>query len=171
MSETPPSLNPTQLDAYFALIEVSSILRHLVEQQLRESGDLSYVQFQLLARLGDSPTGSHRMTDLADGVVYSRSGLSYQAGLLEQAGLVTRTQSRDDERSITVTITGSGRALLTKVFPGHIEVLSRLFFEPLSPADIESLADVLTKVRDHMRASPPRSATPRRRKTPQADRS
>jgi DNA-binding MarR family transcriptional regulator len=91
--------------------------------------------------------------------------------LLEQAGLVTRIQSRDDERSITVTITGSGRALLTKVFPGHIEVLSRLFFEPLTPADIESLADVLTKVRDHMRASPPRSASPRRRKTPQTDRS
>ena len=48
-------------------------------------GDLSYVQFQLLARLGlDSPTGSERMTDLADGVVYSRSGLTYQAGLLEK---------------------------------------------------------------------------------------
>ena len=28
------------------------------------------------------------MTDLADGVVYSRSGLTYQAGLLEKAGLV-----------------------------------------------------------------------------------
>jgi DNA-binding MarR family transcriptional regulator len=165
MAETPPSLNPAQLDAYFALIEVSSILRHLVEQQLRESGNLSYVQFQLLARLGDSPTGSHRMTDLADGVVYSRSGLSYQAGLLEQAGLITRTPSRDDERSITVTITDAGRALLAEVFPGHIEVLSRLLFDPLSPADIEALAAMLTRVRDHMRATPPRSAAPRRRKT------
>ena len=29
------------------------------------------------------------MTDLADGVVYSRSGLTYQAGLMEKAGLVT----------------------------------------------------------------------------------
>lgn len=48
------------------------LLRHAVEQQLRDAGGLSYVQFQLLARLGDSSTGSHRMTDLADGVVYSR---------------------------------------------------------------------------------------------------
>ncbi len=31
------------------------------------------------------------MTDLADGVVYSRSGLTYQAGLLEKAGLVARS--------------------------------------------------------------------------------
>jgi DNA-binding MarR family transcriptional regulator len=165
MPAPPPSLDPVQLGAYFALIEVVGLLRHAVEQQLREAGGLSYVQFQLLARLGDSPTGSHRMTDLADGVVYSRSGLTYQAGLLEKAGLVTRTPSPDDERGITVTITDAGRALLTKVFPGHIDLVSHLLFEPLSPADVESLADLLAPVRDHMRSTPPRSATSRRRRT------
>ena len=165
MAALPPSLDPVQLRAYFALIEVVGLLRHAVEQQLREAGGLSYVQFQLLARLGDSPTGSHRMTDLADGVVYSRSGLTYQAGLLEKAGLVTRAPSPDDERSITVTITDAGRALLTKVFPGHIDVVSQLLFEPLSPDDVKSLADLLAPVRDHMRSTPPRSATPRRRRT------
>ena len=165
MPAPPPSLDPVQLGAYFALIEVVGLLRHAVEQQLRVAGGLSYVQFQLLARLGDSPTGSHRMTDLADGVVYSRSGLTYQAGLLEKAGLVTRTPSPDDERGITVTITDAGRALLTKVFPGHIDLVSHLLFEPLSPADVESLADLLAPVRDHMRSTPPRSATPRRRRT------
>lgn len=158
------SLDPAQLGAYLALIEVSSLVRHAVEQQLRESGDLSYVQFQLLARLGDAPNGSHRMTDLADGVVYSRSGLTYQAQLLEQRGLVTRTPSRDDERSITVTITDAGRAVLAKVFPGHIAVLNELLFEPLSVADVDALADVMGRVRDHMRSTPPRSAAPRRRK-------
>src|ERR687887_275203 len=105
MGEPPPSLDPIQLGAYFALIEVVGLLRHAVEQQLREAGDLSYVQFQPLARLGDSPIGTHRMTDLADGVVYSRSALTYQAGLLEARGLIGRSPSPDDERSITVTIT------------------------------------------------------------------
>jgi DNA-binding MarR family transcriptional regulator len=160
----PPSVDPAQLGAYFALIEVSSLLRHGVEQQLRDAGDLSYVQFQLLARLGDSPTGSHRMTDLADGVVYSRSGLTYQAGLLEKRGLVTRASSPEDERVVTVTITDAGRALLAKVFPGHIDVLNRLLFEPLSRKDAKALADLLGPVRDHMRSTPPRSAAPRRRR-------
>ena len=121
--EAPPSI-PTELGAYFALIEVSSLLRHAVEQQLRDAGDLSYVQFQLLARLGDPPSGSQRMTELADGVVYSRSGLTYQAGLLEKAGLVDpRARPREDERGMTVTITEAGRACSAEVFPGHIEVL------------------------------------------------
>ena len=164
MASPAPSLDPIQLGAYFSLIEVSSLLRHTVEQQLREAGDLSYVQFQLLARLGDAPGGSHRMTDLADGVVYSRSGLTYQAQTLEQRGLVTRAPSLDDERGTTVTITQDGRDVLAQVFPGHIAVLSELLFAPLARADVEAMADVLGRVRDHMRAAPPRSAAPRRRK-------
>ena len=172
VSGTPRSLDAVELGAYFALIEVTSLLRHAVEQQLREAGDLSYVQFQLLARLGlDSPTGSHRMTDLADGVVYSRSGLTYQAGLLEKAGLVTRTPSADDERGITVTITDAGRTLLGKVMPGHTEVIKHLLLEPLSHDDVKALADLLAPVRDHMRSTPPRSAAPRRRRGAEQDNS
>jgi DNA-binding MarR family transcriptional regulator len=160
-----PSPDAAQLGAYFALMEVAGLLRRAVEQQLREAGDLSYVQFQLLARLGlDSSTGSERMTVLADGVVYSRSGLTYQAGLLEKAGLVTRTPSADDERGVTVTINEAGRALLAEVLPGHTEVLDRQLFQPLTRGDIKALADLLSPVRDHMRSLPPRSAAPRWRR-------
>lgn len=165
MTQTPSSLDAVQLRAYFALTEVAGLLKHAVEQQLREVGDLSFVQFQLLARLGlGSSTGSERMTDLADGVVYSRSGLTYQAGLLEKAGLVARTPSADDDRGITVTITDAGRKRLEKVLPGHTEVISDQLFQPLSVADTQALADLLAPVRDHMRSAPPRSAAPRRRR-------
>jgi DNA-binding MarR family transcriptional regulator len=104
------------------------------------------------------------MTELADGVVYSRSGLTYQAGLLETRGLISRSPSPLDERSIAVTITDAGRALLERVLPGHIEVVSRLLLEPLSRKDLDALTGLLVPVRDHMRATPPRSAAPRRRK-------
>jgi DNA-binding MarR family transcriptional regulator len=162
MPDQPALLDPDELGAYFALMEVAGLLRHAVEQQLREAGGLSYVQFQLLARLGDAPTGSHRMTDLADSVIYSRGALTYQAGLLENAGLVTRAPSPDDERSVIVTITDAGRERLAKVLPGHAEVLTRLLFAPLSRKDVKALADLLAPVRDHMRSTPPRSAAPRR---------
>lgn len=164
MSDTPSSLTPTQLGAYFAFTEVSSLLRHAVEKQLRDAGDLSYVQFQLLARLGDVPDGRLRMTDLADGVVYSRSGLTYQAQLLEQRGLVTRAPSAEDERSIVVTLTEAGRGVLSTVFPGHIGALHELLFAALSDGDVDELARILGQAAEHLRANPPRSAAPRRRK-------
>lgn len=163
MSDHPAPLERIQLEAYLALMDVAGLLRHAVEQQLREAGELSYVQFQLLARLGlNSPTGSERMTDLADGVVYSRSGLTYQAGLLEQAGLVTRAPSKDDERGVTVTITDSGRDRLAAVLPGHTAVLRDQLFGPMSADDPQTLASLLSPVLTHMRSAPPRSAARRR---------
>ena len=165
MPDNPPLLDSAQLDTYFALMDVAGLLRHAVEQQLRDEGDLSYVQFQLLAHLAlNSPTGSERMTDLADGVVYSRSGLTYQAGLLEKAGLVARAPSVDDERSVTVTVTDAGRERIARVIPGHVEVVRQQLFAVLSDADTQTLGGLLTPVRDHMRAAPPRSAGSRRRR-------
>ena len=165
MPKPSSSLDADQLGAYFALMDVAGLLRHAVERQLREEGDLSYVQFQLLARLAlDSPAGSERMTDLADGVVYSRSGLTYQAGLLEKAGLVVRAPSVDDERSVTVTITDAGRSRIDRVLPGHVEVLRQQLFAALPGAQAQALGDLLAPVRDHMRTAPPRSAGARQRR-------
>lgn len=161
----PDALEPEQLTTYFALMEAVSLLHHAVEQQLQAEGDLSYVQFQLLARLANSE-GQLTMTELADGVVYSRSGLTHQAGLLEKAGLVTRGPSPEDQRATLITITTAGRALVDKVLPGHIQVARRLLFDPLSDQDLHALGDIMTRVRDHMRAQPPRSAATRRRRSP-----
>ena len=155
------ALDPQQLGAYFVLTEAVSLLQHQIEQQLRTEGDLSYVQFQLLARLA-AARGQLTMTELADGVVYSRSGLTYQAALLEKAGLITRGPSLADDRATLVSITDSGRALLGRVMPGHILVTRRLLFDPLSQDDLHHLGDIMTRVRDHMRARPPRSAAPRK---------
>jgi DNA-binding MarR family transcriptional regulator len=160
----PEGLDPQQLGAYFALTEAASLLQHQVDQHLRAEGDLSSVQFQLLARLAGAG-GPLTMTQLADGVVYSRSGLTYQAGLLEKAGLITRGPSPDDERATLVAATDDGLALFHRVLSGHVQVVRRMLLDPLSDEDLKHLGDIMTRVRDHMRALPPRSAAPRRRRS------
>jgi len=150
-----------KVTAYFALMEAGALLRHHVEQQLRRDGDLSYVQFRILAQLANAPEGTLRMTDIADGVVYSRSGLTYQAGLLAQSGLVRRETSPDDERAVAVTITQAGKERLDSILPGHVATVNRDLFGPLSEDDVRAMADVLSRVRDHLRTIPPRSAAPR----------
>ncbi|MEH3141793.1 MAG: MarR family transcriptional regulator [Mycobacterium kyogaense] len=157
------SLNPTQLRAYFALMEAVSLLQYSVRQQLQDDGGLSYVQFEILAKLSDSDRPL-TMTDLADGVVYSRSGLTHQAGLLEKQGLITRTASPDDQRATVVDITEQGRERVATVLPGHIRVVQELLFDALSPRDVRALGDMMSRARDHMRARPPRSAAPRKRR-------
>lgn len=158
-------LEPRQLSAYFVLMEAVSLLQHQVEQQLRAEGGISYVQFQLLARLAHE-ADALTMTQLADGVVYSRSGVTYQAAQLEEAGLITRGPSPDDDRATLVTITPAGRTLVARVLPGHVQVIRPMLFDPLSDDDLDHLGDIMTRVRDHMRTQPPRSATRRRSAKP-----
>ncbi|MBX7448801.1 MarR family transcriptional regulator [Mycolicibacterium sp. 3033] len=157
------SLNPAQLRAYFALMESVSLLQYAVRQQLQDDGGLSYVQFEILAKLSDNDRPL-TMTELADGVVYSRSGLTHQAGLLEKQGLIRRTASADDQRSTVVAITEDGRDRLAAVLPGHIEVVQELLFDALSARDVRALGTMMSAARDHMRARPPRSAARRRRR-------
>ena len=161
MSHGTAPLDAEQLGAYFALTEVGSLLQHAVDEHLRADGDLSNVQFQILMRLTGAPGGRLRMTDLADGVVYSRSGLTYQAGLLEKRGLISRSPAADDERSVIVAITDGGRALVAQVLPGHVAVVRRLLIDSMERSDVTALGAILGKVRDRMRAAPPRSARPR----------
>lgn len=156
------ALKPDQMRTYFALTEAVSLLQYAVAQQLRAVGDLSYVQFEILARLADSERPL-TMTDLADVVVYSRSGLTHQAGLLQKEGLITREGNTRDQRSTVVEITKAGRARLDTVLPGHIDVVRELLFEPLSARDVSALGDTMSRVRDHMRAKPPRSVASRRK--------
>jgi DNA-binding MarR family transcriptional regulator len=161
------ALKPGQLSTYFALTEAFSLLHYAVRQQLKAEGDLSYVQFQILAKLADAD-GQLTMTDLADGVVYSRSGLTHQAGLLEKAGLITRDASPHDQRATLVDITEAGRALVAKVLPGHIQVVRNLLFDSLSDEDVHTLGEIMSRARDHMRALPPRSAAPRKHRSSEA---
>jgi DNA-binding MarR family transcriptional regulator len=144
--------------AYFALMEVGNLLQHAVEQQLRDDGGISYVQFQILATLADEPGGRLRMTDVADRLVHSRSGLTYQATQLQRAGLLIREPSADDERSTVVVLTPSGRDLLVRVLPAHVDVVRQVLFEDMDRTDVTVLADTVGRLRDRMRAAPPRSA-------------
>lgn len=153
----PPTL-PEEFGVYFALLEASALVQHGVERQLRADGDLSFTQFQILAILGEPRSAPSTMTDLADRLVHSRSGLTYQVDRLEKAGLVARAPSPDDERSIIVTLTEPGSALLQRVLPGHVEVVRDLLVDALDPHEREELTRLLALVGRRMRARPPRSA-------------
>ncbi|BBY16295.1 MarR family winged helix-turn-helix transcriptional regulator [Mycolicibacterium litorale] len=159
----PDALNPAQLRTYFALMEAVSLLQYAVRQQLQADGGLSYVQFEILAKLADADHPL-TMTDLADGVVYSRSGLTHQAGLLEKEGLITRAPSPDDQRATVVEITEKGRTRVAEVLPGHVEVVRALLFDSLDADEVRALGDMMENARDHMRSRPPRSAAPRKRR-------
>ena len=153
----PPTV-PPEFGVYFALLEAGGLLQHGMEGQLRRDGGLSFVQFQILAILGEDPSSPRSMTDLADRLVHSKSGLTYQVDRLEKAGLVARVPSKHDERGVNVTLSPKGASMLERVLPGQVDVVRDLLVDALDDGDRDELTRLLSRVVRHMRSRPPRSA-------------
>jgi hypothetical protein len=85
----------------------------------------------------------------------------FQAGLLDKRGLIDRSPSPGDERSVIVAVTDAGRELVERVLQGHVDCIRRLLFDAMADGDLAAPGDVLGRVREHMPAAPPRSARPR----------
>jgi DNA-binding MarR family transcriptional regulator len=137
-------LSDEELAAYFALRGAGDRLQRAVAQQLRDF-DLTEVQFSILAQLSAATDGIG-MSELARGLVVTKSGLTYQAGQLERRGLVARRANKDDDRGVLLHLTADGRALLGRVMPPHIALVRELFIDRLDPADLAVVRDALAKV-------------------------
>lgn len=137
-------LSEDELAAYFALRGAGDRLQRAVAHQLR-SYNLTEVQFSILAQLSTNPDGIG-MSELARGLVVTKSGLTYQAGQLESRGLVARRASSDDDRAVLLQLTAAGKALLGKVMPPHIALVRELFIDRIKPADLAVLREALAKV-------------------------
>ena len=137
-------LSDDELAAYFALRGAGDRLQRAVTRQLR-SYDLTEVQFSILAQLG-SRTGGVGMSELARGLVVTKSGLTYQAGQLERRGLVTRGTRADDDRAVMLRLTPDGEALLARVLPAHVALVRELFIDRIDPDALTTVRDALAQV-------------------------
>src|ERR1035438_10686171 len=119
---SPAWLDEEEMPAWLAFLEVSHLLERAVEQQLKRDAGLSHAQYEILSRLESADGGAMRMSDLADVIIVSRSGLTYQITQLERAGLVRREKFPSDDRGVLAAVTSAGRAALGRAAPGHVRV-------------------------------------------------
>ena len=145
-------LDDDELRAYIALVAAGDLMQRSVAAQLSEH-ELSTLQFSILATLLAHPDGL-RMRDLAERMVISRSGLTYQITQLEIRGFVVRTASRDDDRGVEVQLAEPGRERVRAAFPGHLELVRGVFLDVVEPGQIAPLRATLEQVVDKLRARP-----------------
>ena len=137
--------------AYAALLASSTLLQRAVEKNLREQANLSHVQFEILMNLSLAGKSGIRMAQLADALIVSRSGLSYQVAQLESRRWITRERSTDDERGVVARITPAGERMRRRVFAGHVDIVRRAFLDVVEPDELTTLTAVLERVADRIR--------------------
>jgi DNA-binding MarR family transcriptional regulator len=151
----PGGISPEEFRAYAALIASSTLLQRAVERNLREQANLTQVQFEILMNLYNAADFGIRMAQLADALIVSRSGLSYQVAQLESRGWITRQRSADDERGVVARITPEGERMRQRVFAGHVDIVRTAFLDAVEPGELGTLTAVLERVAGRLRGQLP----------------
>jgi DNA-binding MarR family transcriptional regulator len=146
-----PRISREEFRAYAALIASSTLLQRAVERNLREQAELTQVQFEILMNLSNAGDSGIRMAQLAEALIVSRSGLSYQVAQLESHGWITRERSADDERGVVARITPEGERMRQRVYAGHIDIVRRAFLDAVAPAELATLTAALERVVERLR--------------------
>lgn len=146
-----PQISPEEFRAYAALIASSTLLQRAVERNLREQAELTQVQFEILMNLSNAGHSGIRMAQLADALIVSRSGLSYQVAQLESRGWITRERSADDERGVVARITPKGERMRKRVFAGHTAIVRSAFLDVVEPGELSTLTAALERVAARLR--------------------
>lgn len=112
--------------------------------------DLTLAEFDVLVHLAWARDGvlplRALVASMVSGYQLSRSGLTRLLDRMERDGLIERTLSREDRRQFDVAVTGQGRDVFDRVWPGHLQGIQRSFSEPLTDHDVTVLKRVLGKL-------------------------
>jgi len=128
----------------------AAALREVYRRHDCDAGD-----YDVLAALRRSgPPHKRTPTELSRTVLVSTATMTERLTRLEQRGLVLRTRSESDRRSVFVELTTAGRDLIDGAVQDLLAVETRLL-DGLSEADRRALARLLAKLAGGLDATEP----------------
>jgi len=139
-------LSREELAAWRGLLRVHAGLTKALDAELLREHRLPLTSYEVLLFLADSPDGRLRMSELADGVLLSRSGLTRLVDRMERDGLLRRQRCTEDQRGWFAEITDEGRELFGRARKTHLDGVRERFLGQLSRADQRQLAAIWEKV-------------------------
>ena len=155
MASTPGTSAPVEeafQHPYFTtgglIVEAHAGLLATMEERLAATSGLSVQWFDILMRLARTPGHRLRMSDLTAQTTLSASGLTRAVDRLESVGLVRRETCPSDRRGAFAALTDAGLERISTAAPVHLDHMVEVLDDTFSPAEIETLTDLLRRLRD-----------------------
>jgi len=148
-----PSLSspsPERLRCWRLFFESALALGDVLDAELEQAVGIPQRWYDVLVHLEESP-GGIRMNELAERILYSKSGFTRVIDRMEEEGLVRRVRPEHDRRSILVVLTERGTEMMEEARRYHRDGIQRHFLQHLTDTDIKALTRALEKVSAHAR--------------------
>jgi len=135
-----------QQEAYLSVVRTSTSLTDAMEDLVKARG-ISATQYNVLRILRGSGAEGLCGNELRDRMLTRMPDMTRLLDRMEDAGLVVRAREGDDRRMVMTRITEKGRRLLDEL-DAPVMALHRKQMAGLTDAQLRSLSDLLTLVRD-----------------------
>ncbi|MDX2592718.1 MULTISPECIES: MarR family winged helix-turn-helix transcriptional regulator [Streptomyces] len=142
----PPAEMPVADHAFYGLVWAGTVLTDRVDRALSKAHDLPVSWFEVLLWLASSPDPVPASV-LGNSTMLSRSQVSRVIDALQIRGLVTRTPSTRDARSVEVALTPEGRRLFEAADATRRACLAPVFTDLLDEDDLRALSTVWQKLK------------------------
>jgi DNA-binding MarR family transcriptional regulator len=139
-------LSRDELAAWRGLLRIHAGMTKALDAELVREHRLPLSSYEVLLFLADSPRGRMRMSELAERVLLSRSGLTRLVDRMERDGLLRRERCEEDQRGWFAEITEEGRALFARARKTHLDGVRERFLNRLSREEQRTLAALWEKV-------------------------
>ena len=144
------SLSSQQLMEWRVFLESAFALIDILDAELQDERKITLVRYDALVHLEDVTDGLG-MTELANRILASKSGLTRVIDRMEADGLVRRERPPQDRRVVKVLITPKGLKTLQDARDVHHRGIQEHFVQHLNPRELAALTAALEKIRDHVR--------------------
>ena len=139
-----------RLHCWRLYVESALALVDVLDTELEQAVGIPLRWYDALVHLEESPEGIP-MNELAESILYSKSGFTRVIDRMEEAGLVRRARPDNDRRTILIILTDNGAETLERARRHHRDGIQRHFSQHLTNADINALTGALEKISTHAR--------------------
>jgi len=150
VADAPPARRPNteELAAWRSFLRAHAGVTRALERELVAEQRLSLAAYDVLVQLAEAPGRMLRMTDLADAVLLSRSGVTRLVDRLERVGLVARQRTTSDGRGVVAVLTEAGLERLREAAVTHLDGIVRHFVARLDRAQLAELGAITANLID-----------------------
>ncbi|MFN0025902.1 MAG: MarR family winged helix-turn-helix transcriptional regulator [Acidimicrobiales bacterium] len=139
-------LDQAEQAAWRSLVIVSNRVRGILDAELVAAHGLPFADYEVFVQLSEAPERRLRMSELAERLHISPSGLTRRLDRLVADGSVSRQQCPSDRRGSFAVLEDKGMARLRDAAPTHVRGVRRHFLERLTVGQQHALTDALAGI-------------------------
>ncbi|MGI8976539.1 MAG: MarR family winged helix-turn-helix transcriptional regulator [Thermomicrobiales bacterium] len=145
-SATRKTLDPARLAAWRAMLTAHAAAVGHIERDLSAQGLIPLTWYDVLFALSETPDQKVRLSELAERVLLSRSGLTRLVTRLETAGLLCREACPTDGRGAYAVLTPEGAEMLRMTWPAYARGIANHFAHHVTADEAHIIHSALERV-------------------------